>query len=95
MSERPTSRQPKIEIKMKIQNISLFFAGIIVIIIGMLVVIFDYPQVQYFSQVVTGSQQIIELQDRDFYQRLQIEFSIGIAVLALGIMLVLISILLF
>ena len=78
---------------MKIQNISLFFAGIIVIIIGMLVVIFDYPQVQYFSQVVTGSQQIIELQDRDFYQRLQIEFSIGIAVLALGIMLVLISVL--
>lgn len=78
---------------MKIQNISLFLAGIIVIIIGMLVVIFDYPQIQYFSQVVADSQQIIELQDRDFYQRLQIEFSIGIGVLALGVMLVLISVL--
>ena len=78
---------------MEIQNISLFLAGIIVIIIGMLVIIFDYPQLQYFSQMEADSHKIIESQDREFHQRLQIEFSIGIAVLASGILLNLISIL--
>lgn len=78
---------------MDIQNISLFLAGIIVIIIGMLVVIFDYPQMQYFSQMESDSHQIIKSQDRDLHHRIQIEFSIGIAILISGVLLILISVL--
>jgi len=78
---------------LEIQNTSLFFAGIIIIIIGMLIVIFDYPQIQYFEQMQTESYLMLESQDRDIHQRLQIEFMIGFMVLIVGIILTVISIL--
>ena len=59
----------------------------------MLVVIFDYPQIQYFSQIDADRHAIIESQDREFHQRLQLEFGIGIMVWAVGIFLTIISVL--
>ena len=76
---------------MEIQNTSLFFAGIIIIIIGMLIVIFDYPQIQYFEQMQTESYLMLESQDRDIHQRLQIEFMIGFMILAVGTILTVVS----
>jgi len=76
---------------LEIQNTSLFFAGIIIIIIGMLIVIFDYPQIQYFEQMQTESYLMLESQDRDIHQRLQIEFMIGFMILAVGTILTVVS----
>lgn len=70
---------------MEIKNLSLFFVGIIIIILGTLIVMFDYPQIQYLENVMTESHLMLEGTDRDLYQRLKIEFMIGGGVLLAGI----------
>jgi len=62
---------------MEIKNLSLFFVGIIIIILGTLIVMFDYPQIQYLENVMTESHLMLEGTDRDLYQRLKIEFMVG------------------
>jgi len=57
----------------------------------MLIVIFDYPQIQYFEQMQTESYLMLESQDRDIHQRLQIEFMIGFMILAVGTILTVVS----
>ena len=56
---------------MEIKNITIFFIGIAVLILGILIIIFDYPQIQYFEKM--NFQNIIEEKDREIYQRLIIE----------------------
>ena len=60
---------------MEIKNITIFFIGIAVLILGILIIIFDYPQIQYFEKL--NFQNIIGEKDREIYQRLIIEISIG------------------
>ena len=56
------------------------------IIIGSLIIVYDYPQLEYLKNLeeeqITGSDESIRLQDR-----LQIEFTIGIIVLISGMVL--------
>ena len=70
---------------MEIKNLSLFFVGIIIIILGTLIVMFDYPQIQYLENVMTESHLMLEGTNRDLYQRLKIEFMVGGGVLLVGI----------
>ncbi len=60
------------------------FAGLILIIIGSLIVVYDYPQLEYLKNVeqITESTDTIGLQGR-----LQIEFTVGITILIAGIIL--------
>ena len=39
---------------MEIKNQTLFFVGIIVLILGILIIIFDYPQIQYLRNSDVG-----------------------------------------
>ena len=78
---------------MEIKNITFFFAGIIAIILGVFVVVFDYPQIQYFENMESESYLMLDGEDRDIHQRLKIEMVIGIGILAAGICLLVISIL--
>ena len=68
---------------MEIKNITLFFTGIAVFLLGTFVVIFDYPQIQYFETLETESYYLLE-EEKDIHQRLIIEFSIGIGILCVG-----------
>ena len=69
---------------MEIKNSTLLFTGIAVIILGTFVVIFDYPQIQYFEALESESYYLLEEEEKDMHQRLIIEFSIGIGILFLG-----------
>ena len=79
-------------LKMEIKNITLFFVGTSVIILGVFVVVFDYPQIQYFENMESEFYFMLDGQQRDIHQRLKIEFTIGIGVLVTGIVLLIISV---
>lgn len=70
---------------MEIKNITLFFISLAVLILGMLIIIFDYPLIQYLEN--TESTQFLDGEKRSLYQRLLIEFSAGIGICGLGILL--------
>ena len=77
---------------MEIKNLTLFFVGIIVLILGMLIIIFDYPQIQYLENSEVGESNF--LKDREqfsIYQRLQIEITVGAGLLVAGIGLLAVS----
>ena len=62
-------------------------------ILGSFVIVFDYPQVQYFYYLENNTSQILEKDRKEIYQKILVEFLFGIILFGLGIMLILISIL--
>ena len=62
-------------------------------ILGIFIIVFDYPQIEYFNYLQDETSQILENNKKEIYQKILIEFSIGIILLGLGIILILISIL--
>ncbi|WP_316507168.1 hypothetical protein [Nitrosopumilus sp.] len=70
---------------MEIKNVTLFFIGIAILMLGILIIIFDYPQIQYIEN--EDSSQLLDGEKRSLYQRLVIEFSAGIGICGLGILL--------
>ncbi len=77
--------------KFQIKNPPVFFVGIIILIVGIFIVIFDYPQIQYFENLESETFLLLEPEKQSIYERLKIEFSIGIALLVIGISLSIIS----
>lgn len=77
---------------MEIKHAPLFFTGIAMIILGVLVVIFDYPQIQYFESMESESYLMLQGEDKDIHQRLKVEMVIGLVILVAGILLVLVSV---
>jgi len=69
---------------LSILNPSWFFIGIILLILGSFVTVFDYPQIQYFENMNSEMYTSLESEKRDIHNRLKIEFSIGIAILLAG-----------
>ena len=59
--------------------------GIVIFMIGIFIVIYDYPQIKYFDNFEFDSYLLLDEDKRNIYQRLKIEFSIGIAFLLSGI----------
>ena len=54
------------------------------LILGSFVTVFDYPQIQYFENMDSQMYASLDSEKRDIHQRLQIELSIGIAILMTG-----------
>ena len=71
---------------MEVKNVTLLFIGIAVLILGILIIIFDYPQIQYLEN--SDSSQLLDGEKRSLHQRLLIEFLAGIGISGLGILLV-------
>ena len=67
-----------------IQNSTWFFIGIILLILGSFVTIFDYPQIQYFENMDSKMYSTLESEQKEIHNRLKIEFSIGIVILLTG-----------
>ena len=78
---------------MEIRNQKKFLMGLIIMILGSFIIVFDYPQIEYFNYLQDETSQILENNKKEIYQKILIEFSIGIILLGLGIILILISIL--
>ena len=53
--------------------------------IGIFIVIFDYPQIQYFENFEVDSDFLLDEGKKNFHQVLKIEFSIGVTFLVIGI----------
>lgn len=76
---------------MKIKNVGVFLGGIIVLIIGLFIVIFDLPQIQFFENMNEESYFLLGNEQKEMHQRLQIEFFIGIVISVLGIVFIIFS----
>ena len=61
-------------------------------ILGTFIIVYDYPQIEYFNNLEKETFQILENDKREIYQKIFIEFLIGIIFFGVGIMLILISI---
>ena len=68
-----------------IQNPTFFFIGIIMLILGSFVTVFDYPQIQYFENMDSEIYSTLESEQKEIHNRLKIEFSIGIVILLAGV----------
>jgi hypothetical protein len=67
-----------------IQNPTWFFIGIILLILGSFIILFDYPQIQYFDKIEPEIYATLESEQKEIHNRLKIEFSIGIVILLAG-----------
>jgi uncharacterized membrane protein len=76
---------------LKIKNIGLFFIGLILLIVGIFIVIFDYPQIQFFDNLDEQSYYFLDEEKKEIHQRLKIEFSVGIVFIFSGLILSFIS----
>ena len=76
---------------MEIKNVGSFFVGLIILIVGTFIVIFDYPQINFFKNMEETSYFLLEDDIKNIHQRLKIEISIGIMILISGIVLIIFS----
>jgi hypothetical protein len=72
---------------MEIKNQTLFFVGIIVLILGTLIIIFDYPQLNLDSE----SYYMLDEEKKNIHQRMKIEIAVGIGLAVTGIGLLAVS----
>jgi len=59
--------------------------GLLIFMIGIFIVIYDYPQIKYFDNFEFDSYLLLDEDKKNIHQRLKIEFSIGITFLLSGI----------
>ena len=72
---------------MVIKNVTLFLVGIIMLVLGTLIIIFDYPQIEYFENIDFELYYSLLDKEKEIHQRLVIEFTIGLVILGLGVLL--------
>ena len=76
---------------MELKNETLFFLGIVLVILGSFIIIFDYPQIQFLEMINSDSNYRLDIESMNIQQRLLIEFSIGIGFVIGGIALFIVS----
>ena len=76
---------------MEIRNSRFFLTGMAILLLGVFVMVFDYPQIQYFEQIPSESYSLITFEEREIHQRLLIEFTVAGAISAAGAGLIIIS----
>ncbi|PBO85709.1 MAG: hypothetical protein COA77_02270 [Thaumarchaeota archaeon] len=72
---------------MEIKNVTLFLVGIILLVLGTLIIIFDYPQIEYFENIDFKLYNSLLVEEKEIHQRLVIEFTIGLVIFGLGVLL--------
>lgn len=76
---------------MELKNETLFFGGIVLVILGSFIIIFDYPQIQFLEMVSSDSNYRLDIETMNIQQRLLIEFSVGVGFVVAGIVLFIVS----
>tara|TARA_Y100000590_G_scaffold460673_1_gene620502 strand:+ start:1381 stop:1635 length:255 start_codon:yes stop_codon:yes gene_type:complete len=69
---------------LSIKNPIWFFIGILLLILGSFITVFDYPQIQYFENMDSEMYTSLESEKKEIHNRLKIEFSIGVAIILAG-----------
>ena len=70
---------------MEIKNSTMFFAGMVALVLGCLVMTFDLPQIQFLGGIEPGPGYRPQDGGADaIHQRLVIEFAVGGVILAAG-----------
>ena len=67
--------------------------GLIILILGSFVIVFDYPQIQYFNNLENENRITLEIEQKEIFQKIMVEFAIGIILFVFCISLMIISIL--
>ncbi len=62
----------------------LFFVGLIVAFFGLLIIVYDYPQMIYIQAMTADELQLFDRTTLDRFERIQIEFYLGIAIFTTG-----------
>ena len=78
---------------MEIRNQRKFLVGLIILILGSFVIVFDYPQIEYLNYLENDNSITLEKDKKEIFQKILIEFTIGVILLIIGIVLILISML--
>ncbi|MHA7734002.1 hypothetical protein [Nitrosopumilus sp. S6] len=76
---------------MEIKNQTLFFIGIIVLILGILIIIFDYPQIQFLENLDSESYYMLDEEKKNIHQRMKIELTVGMGLFTAGVGLLAVS----
>ena len=76
---------------MEIRNQRKFLLGLIILILGSFVIVFDYPQIQYFDNLENENYVTLETEQKEIFQKILVEFIIGIILFVFGISLIIIS----
>ncbi|ARS63905.1 hypothetical protein NMSP_0278 [Candidatus Nitrosomarinus catalina] len=76
---------------MEIRNQRKFLLGLIILILGSFVIVFDYPQIQYFNNLENENYVTLETEQKEIFQKILVEFIIGIILFVFGISLIIIS----
>ena len=73
------------------KNETLLFLGIVLPILGSLIIIFDYPQIQFLEMADLDSNYRLDIKTIEIQKRLMIEFSVGIGFIIVGMLLFAVS----
>lgn len=76
---------------MEIRNQRKFLLGLIILILGSFVIVFDYPQIQYLNNLENENYVTLETEQKEIFQKILVEFIIGIILFVFGISLIIIS----
>jgi glycerol uptake facilitator-like aquaporin len=76
---------------LEIRNQRKFLLGLIILILGSFVIVFDYPQIQYFNNLENENYVTLETEQKEIFQKILVEFIIGIILFVFGISLIIIS----
>ena len=76
---------------LEIRNQRKFLLGLIILILGSFVIVFDYPQIQYFNNLENENYGTLETEQKEIFQKILVEFIIGIILFVFGISLIIIS----
>ena len=67
--------------------------GLIILILGSFVIVFDYPQIEYFNYLENDNYITLETDQKEIFQKILVEFTIGVILFVSGISLIVISML--
>ena len=71
-------------------NLKILFTGMTVMVLGLLIMIHDYPQIIYM-QAMTSEQLQLDSIQLDKFERIQIEFYVGVGIFVSGIIMLFFS----
>lgn len=76
-----------------IKNTTLFLIGIAIVLLGSSVIIFDYPQIQFFEEMGPESFSLLDQETKNIFERLVVELYVGVGIVALGLFTMIVSVL--
>ena len=66
---------------LEIRNQRKFLVGLIILILGSFVIVFDYPQIEYLNYLENDNSITLEIEQKEIFQKILIEFTIGVILL--------------